>query len=206
MTKVKICGITNLEDARLAVRFGADMLGFNFYRKSPRYIEPDKAAEIVVALPSNILNVGVFVNENSESVVDIAARANLHAVQLHGDESPDYVQKLRDIDVIKAFRISDGFDEKQLDEFNVDSILIDAFSVNEYGGAGVTCDWHISKRIADRFPKMFLSGGLSADNVQQAIKSVRPYAVDACSLLESSKGKKDAARLEAFLKAAKSTL
>jgi phosphoribosylanthranilate isomerase len=203
MTKIKICGITNLEDAQLAMNLGADMIGFNFYKKSPRYIDPEKARMIIDMLSPNVENAGVFVNAPQQEVVRISKLARLDAVQLHGDESAEYIGGLNRLRVIKAMRLSPGYDFSTSEHSNVDSILLDAFSSNEYGGTGQTCDWKVAERVARGFPKVFLSGGLDADNVVEAITTVRPFAVDACSRLESTKGKKDPRKLEAFVSAVK---
>jgi phosphoribosylanthranilate isomerase len=204
MTKVKICGITNVEDASLAAGYGADMLGFNFYKNSPRYVDPDSAAAIIDSLNGMVENIGVFVNENVGRVREIADSIGLYAVQLHGDESPEYVSHLNGMTVIKAFRLGKGFQDSYIEDFNVDAILVDAFCADEYGGTGKTCDWETARQINSKFSKMFLSGGLDHDNVADAIRRVRPFAVDACSLLESEKGKKDAVKLQKFIEAAKS--
>lgn len=203
MTQVKICGITNLEDALLSQRFGADILGFNFYEKSPRYIEPRKAREIIEQLSTKVEKVGVFVNEAQEKVSQTVELCGLDAIQLHGDELPEYIDILDGIKIIKAFRLSPGVNTTMFANYKADSILLDALSSTGYGGTGQTCDWDLASDVAKTFPKVFLSGGLGADNVAEAIRTVRPYAVDACSRLESAKGKKDFEKLEKFIIAAK---
>jgi phosphoribosylanthranilate isomerase len=201
MTLVKICGITTLADAMVAVEAGADALGFNFYRPSPRYIRPEKAREIIDRLPESILKVGVFVNEDVESVARIATEANLSAVQLHGDESPEYCHKLAGQYVIKVFRAGDGVD---VETYGVDAIMLDTKDDLLRGGTGRVFDWSIAQRTNDSTPKLFLAGGLSPENVAEAITTVRPYAVDACSSLEESPGRKDHTRVRAFVKAVRS--
>ncbi len=206
MTRVKICGITNEEDALAAVKFGADALGFNFYTKSPRYISPDKARQIIEKLPEKILIVGVFVNEALEKTKEIAETVKLDAIQLHGDETPDFVRKLKsktDLEVIKAFRVSPDFEPEKIVEYGADAVLLDAYSPNEYGGTGKTFDWEIAKRTQKIFPKMYLAGGLSAENISGVILEIKPFAVDACSSLEKEKGVKDLQKLERFLSAVK---
>lgn len=208
MTKVKICGITNLEDALLSARFGADALGFNFYEKSPRYISPEKAGEIVAQLPKEILKVGVFVNESSEKIAEIALIAKLDALQLHGEETPEFARKLKqttNLEIIKAFRVSPEFKPEDVLQYQVDAILLDAYSPKEHGGTGECFDWEIAKRVQEIFPKMYLAGGLSADNVGSAIRSKKPFAVDACSKLEIEKGKKDKIKTVNFIRRAKNT-
>lgn len=206
MTRVKICGITNQEDALVSVKFGSDALGFNFYKKSPRYILPKKARQIIENMPEKILNVGVFVNENIEKIIEIAESAKLDAIQLHGEETPEFVRKLKtktDLEVIKAFRVSPNFEPEKIVEYGVDAILLDAYSPNERGGTGETFDWEIANRTQKIFPKMYLAGGLSPENISRAILEVRPFGVDACSCLEKEKGVKDLQKLERFLSAVK---
>ncbi|MCY7346508.1 MAG: phosphoribosylanthranilate isomerase [Pyrinomonadaceae bacterium] len=202
MTKVKICGITNLEDALLSARFGADALGFNFYEKSPRYIAPEKAREIVEQLPASILKVGVFVNETLSEIIKIARIAKLDALQLHGEETPEFARELKaktNLEIIKAFRVSPEFKPEDVLQYEVDAILLDAYSPKEHGGTGETFDWEIAKQVKEIFPKIYLAGGLSAENVEEVIKNVSPFAVDACSCLEKSQGRKDFIKVETFV-------
>lgn len=204
MTKVKICGITNLEDALVSAKFGADALGFNFYSRSPRYIEPEKAREIIEQLPQEILKVGVFVNEDLDKIVKIASLAKLDAIQLHGEETPEFARELKaktGLEIIKAFRVSTDFKPEDVLKYETDAILLDAYNPKEHGGTGETFDWEIAKRVREIFPKMYLAGGLSHENVWKAIKNVLPYAVDSCSLLEQQKGKKDELKLLNFISA-----
>ncbi len=208
MTKVKICGITNLEDALLSAKFGADALGFNFYRKSPRYISPEKAREIIKQLPPKVLKVGVFVNEGLEEICKTAEIAKLDAIQLHGEETPEFAVELKaktNLEIIKAFRVSENFKPEVVLQYAVDAVLLDAFSPKEHGGTGETFDWEIAKRVQVIFPKMYLAGGLSVENIEQATENARPYAVDTCSSLEKIKGKKDFQKLKRFLILAKIT-
>ncbi len=194
MTKVKICGITNLEDALLSAKFGADALGFNFYEKSPRYISPEKAREIIEQLPGEILKVGVFVNESLDKIIEIAETARFDAIQLHGEETPEFAREIKaktNLEIIKAFRVSENFKPEDVLPYEVDAVLLDAYSPKEQGGTGKTFDWGIAKKVREIFPKMYLAGGLSTKNVGEAILNIRPFAVDACSLLESEKGLKN---------------
>jgi phosphoribosylanthranilate isomerase len=200
MTLVKICGITNLDDALAAVEAGADALGFNFYRPSSRYIEPLGAREIIEQLPETILPVGVFVNDSSDDVTAIAKQAGLRALQLHGEESPAYCRQLDDWFVIKAFAVNERFDETAVSRYEVNAIMLDASHKVLKGGTGQVIDWAIARRIRDHGRPLFLAGGLSPENVAAAIKTVEPYCVDSCSALESSPGKKDTDRLGAFVK------
>jgi phosphoribosylanthranilate isomerase len=203
MTLVKICGITNLEDALDAIRAGANALGFNFYPPSPRFIEPQAARLIIDQLPDSVLTVGVFVNEESADIVDrIAAVAGVTAVQLHGDESPDYCAQLKHRYVIKVLAVNQDFVPTSALDYEVQAIMLDAFHRDLRGGTGQTFDWSLAHRTRELVPKLFLAGGLSPENVAQAIAAVQPYAVDACSALEIAPGKKDPTRVRAFVKAA----
>ena len=206
MTKVKICGVTNLEDARRAERLGADLLGFNFFKRSPRFISPQAAAEIAKDLGNSIKKVGVFVNEESYTIAEIAEQVGLDAVQLHGNEDPGYITDLRTktrAGLIKAFRVQPGFDLEEIELFDVDQVLLDAFAPDLYGGTGKAFDWDIAQRVMTLRSKLFLAGGLEPDNVSEAIRLVRPYAVDVASGVESSPGKKDTEKMAAFISNAK---
>jgi phosphoribosylanthranilate isomerase len=200
-TKIKICGITTIEDARLSADLGAYALGFNFYKKSPRYIAPEKAQEICEQLPDGVLKVGVFVNESLNEILHIAKTGGLDAVQLHGEESPEFADDLKretNLRVIKAFRVSPDFVAARVLKYNVDAILLDAFSKSLHGGTGHTFDWKVAKNVTAIFPKMFLAGGLSPANVAKAVDAVAPYGIDACSGLESQPGVKDKSKLREF--------
>lgn len=201
---VKICGITNLEDAWTALSAGADALGFNFYRRSSRFITPAAARRIIEELPSSVLAVGVFVNEGEpEDVLRIASEARVSAVQLHGDESPAYCRALGSRMVIKALRVGSDFVPESVLAYETDAILLDAFDRHARGGTGRVFDWQLARRTSRLVPKLFLAGGLTVENVSDAIAAARPYAVDACSGLEHAPGRKDATRVQAFIKAAK---
>jgi phosphoribosylanthranilate isomerase len=203
MTLIKICGITNLNDAHAAVAAGADALGFNFYKPSPRYIAPESAREIINTLPDSLLTVGVFVNEGSpEAVRSIANQAGVKAVQLHGDESPDYCRALDS--VIKTFAVSGDFDLKQLQAYEVDAIMLDTKDNRLRGGTGRVFDWSIAQQVSQLNPKLYLAGGLSPENIREAIEMVQPYAVDACSSLEDKPGIKNHERMRVFVDAVRS--
>lgn len=211
MTKVKICGITNLEDALFAAECGVDALGFNFYPKSPRYIEPSAASDIVGQLPSDVFKIGVFVNEDRERIVETVKEVGLDAVQLHGSEPADAVQSLTNelpasVEMIKAFRIRLDFHPDEILDYDCDAVLLDSFSHDEFGGTGRTFDWEIARSVMALNKQVFLAGGLSRENVGEAIRAVRPYAVDACSRLESSPGKKDRQKVKLFIDAVKQEL
>ena len=202
MVFIKICGITNLEDALAAVAAGADALGFNFYARSPRYIAPDVAREIVAQLPETVMSVGVFVNEELEQVERLADEVGLKGAQLHGDESVEYASALRGRFVIKALRVREGFNPQSVSEYQTDAILLDAFAKEARGGTGRVIDWSIAREVSKYCPRLFLAGGLSPENIADAIAAVHPFAVDACSSLEKAPGRKDAARVREFIKAA----
>jgi phosphoribosylanthranilate isomerase len=203
--KVKICGITNWTDARRAADAGADFLGFNFCRKSPRYVTPGRARKIVRRLPKRVAAVGVFVNEHEENILRIARAVGLDYLQLHGEEAAKSVSRLaRFYPVIKAARVENGFRPAQLTKFRrVRAVLLDGFKPGLHGGTGKTFDWKIARTISsDR--RMFLAGGLGPENIMEAIRVARPYAVDVCSGVESRPGKKDPAKLEALMRAIQS--
>jgi phosphoribosylanthranilate isomerase len=201
MTLIKICGITNLDDALAALAAGADALGFNFYKPSPRYITPRRAREIVEQLPETLLTVGVFVNEESpDALRSIAKEAGIRALQLHGDESPEYCHELAaDYYVIKTFAVSDTFDVQAAQAYEVEAIMLDTKHDTLRGGTGRVFDWSLAQKAASMIPKLFLAGGLSPENIENAVEIVRPFAVDACSALEDTPGKKNHARMRVFI-------
>ena len=183
---------------------GADALGFNFYRQSPRYIEPLTARQIINSLPKKILPVGVFVNEPTPAAVErIASDSGVGAVQLPGDESPEYGRALGDRYVIKVLKAGTGFEPQIALEYEGRAIMLDTFDPEIRGGTGRVFDWSIARKTRTLVPTLFLAGGLSPENVREAIMAVNPYAVDACSSLEELPGKKDSSRVEAFVKAAR---
>ncbi|HLL77147.1 MAG TPA: phosphoribosylanthranilate isomerase [Pyrinomonadaceae bacterium] len=202
MTLVKICGVTNTEDALLCAEAGADMLGFNFYPRSPRYVAPEAARRITERLPATVTSVGVFVNEESPArVEELATRAGVTAVQLHGDEPAAYCRALEGRLVIKALRVSPGFVPGSALTCGAQSVLLDAYSRDLYGGTGEVFDWSAARSVRALVPRLFLAGGLGPENAAEAVRAVAPYAVDACSLLERAHGRKDAARVRAFVAA-----
>ena len=205
MTLVKICGITNLDDALAAVAAGADALGFNFYKPSPRYITPQHAREIVEQLPESMLTVGVFVNEDLDAVRAIASEAGLRALQLHGDETPAYCHELATCHyVIKTFAVSDTFDVQTIKAYEVEAIMLDTKHNRLRGGTGRAFDWSVARHAALTIPNLYLAGGLSPENVENAIKTVRPFAVDTCSALEDAPGKKNHERMRVFVNTVRS--
>jgi phosphoribosylanthranilate isomerase len=198
--KVKICGITSWTDARRAVEAGADFLGFNFYARSPRYIEPRKARKIVERLPETISAVGVFVNETEQKMLETARAVKLDYLQLHGDESPATVARLnRSLRVIKAVRVKPSFRPAQLSRFrSATAFLLDGFDRLRRGGTGKTFDWKLAQGAGLR-GSVFLAGGLTPENVGEAIRAAAPYAVDVCSGVETAPGRKDPALLKALM-------
>ena len=202
MTLVKVCGITNLEDALAAVEAGADMLGFNFYARSPRNVTTDVARRIVEHLPESISCVGVFVNAPTPAeVLKIAGESGVSAAQLHGDETPEFCRALRGLTTIKALRVGKGFAAETAALFETDAVLLDAYAADAYGGTGHTFDWALARATREVVPKLFLAGGLNAENVAEAIESVGPYAVDVCSGVETSPGRKSLPLMRRFVEA-----
>ena len=196
--KVKVCGMTSLKDALVAVEGGADAVGFIFYKKSPRSVTMKTVREIVLELPPFVDTVGVFVDETAEQVNKIADYCNLDIIQLHGDESPTYCKKIRR-KVIKAFRIKDMQSVKKISNFQVSGFLLDTFSEKMHGGTGKVFDWNLALP-AKKFGPVIMAGGLTPNNVQQAVRQIRPYGVDVCSGVESEPGIKDHKKVRAFLK------
>ena len=196
-TRVKICGITSIEDAQIAVNAGASALGFIFYKKSPRYVSPSKVRPIVEALPPFVTPVGVFVNGSEHAVRDICRLARVATVQFHGEESPGYCKRFNHFKIIKAFRVSDVFDFKSVLRYKVDAYLFDTFQEETPGGTGKTFNWELLKNYKFDRP-VILSGGLNPENVRPAIEAVHPYAVDVASGVEKSPGVKDYRLIQAF--------
>ncbi len=199
MIRVKICGITNIEDARAAVNFGADALGFVFYDKSPRAVSPETAKSIVSSLPPYITTVGVFVDENRAKLTDTASFVELDVIQFHGSESPEDCSIGKK--VIKAFRVKELNDLTPLINYKaLSAFLLDTYSPISIGGTGQTFNWEIALE-AKKFGKIILAGGLTPENIEEAIKQVQPYGVDVSSGVEGNeKGKKDHKKLQLFIK------
>lgn len=203
MTRIKICGITSLADARQAGELGAWALGMIFWPGTPRVCSPDVAEEIGAELKRRVELTGVFVNAPLDDVIAMADRASLSLVQLHGDEGPSYcreVERRTGARVIKAVRVNGAAEVQALQPFHTDFHLLDAFSVTAPGGTGESFDWSLA-RLHPRTPPVILSGGLTPDNVGQAIAQVQPYAVDTASGTEAVPGRKDPAKLIAFVRA-----
>jgi phosphoribosylanthranilate isomerase len=204
MTRVKICGITNLADARVAVDAGADMLGLIFYPPSPRYVTPEQARTIVASVPPSLPTIGVFVNEDAATVSRIARVSGVQMVQLHGEESPALCRQLP-WPVIKTFRFTARVHPEMMRQYTVAAYLIEGFHADLYGGGGAVADWQCVATL-QQYGRIILAGGLTADNVAAAIRTVRPYAVDVCSGVEAAPGKKAGHKVRAFVARAKTAL
>ena len=199
MTRIKICGITNIVDALAAVELGVDMLGFVFYGRSKRCVEVKTVRSIINELPGSILKVGVFVDEERDKVLDIAADASLNILQFHGDETPEYCAFFKDdYKVMKAFRIKDGMSLRNVNDYMADYYLFDTYQKSSAGGTGKSFDWKLLKDFEVLKP-FILSGGLTPDNVGRAISELAPYGVDVSSGVESSPGKKDIELIKKFV-------
>jgi phosphoribosylanthranilate isomerase len=198
--RVKICGIGSFEDARLALDLGADALGFNFWSGSPRYVEPAVAREIITRLVPFGSYVGVFVNETAAIIRELVSDVGLTSVQLHGDELPEFSGGLAPLKVIKAIRVGPGFDPASVRCHPASAILLDARVGSSYGGTGHTFDWSAAIE-AKKYAQIILAGGITSENVTEAIRAVRPLAVDVCSGVESRPGKKDPVKLRDIMAA-----
>jgi len=201
--KIKICGITNAQDAEAAVAAGADALGFVFYPQSPRCIEPAVAKRIIAQLPPFVLPIGVFVNQSRETIREVFDECGLGFAQLHGNETPEFCETLGR-PVLRALRLRDRGSLLALAEYKgrmgVRGFVVDAFSPEAYGGTGQTVDWSLAREVAKAAP-ILLAGGLTPYNVQEAIRQVQPYGVDVSSGVEQSPGKKDHEKIRAFAQA-----
>ena len=198
MVKVKICGITNQADAITAVAAGADALGFVFHPLSPRRVSPEQAAEIIRSLPPFVQTVGLFVDQDLSLLNATADQCGLDLIQLHGEETPEYCEAVRRR-VIKAFRVKDSSTLDSLLRYHVSGCLLDAWSPAAHGGTGQTFNWEIAAEAVKRGQRIILAGGLTPENVSEAIAQVGPYAVDVSSGVESSPCRKDADRVRAFI-------
>ena len=201
--KVKICGITNFEDARAAVEAGADLLGFVFAEQSPRCVTVEQAAEIARVVPPFVLRVGLFVNAPTELVMEAMMRCGLQLLQFHGEETPEYCLQFGTMSM-KAFRVKDAETIRTLPDFPTDAWLLDAFVPGQRGGTGHSFNWDLAIEAVKLGKPVFLAGGLTPENVAEAVRKVQPYGVDVSSGVESAPGKKDHAKVRAFIEAAKS--
>jgi phosphoribosylanthranilate isomerase len=199
MVKIKICGITNLEDALNSVKAGCNALGFVFYRKSPRYITPKKASEVIKHIPAHILRIGVFVNAKEKTIKRIARLCNLDMVQFHGNESPEFCKKFKGYKIIKAFRVKDKIELKDLLNYKPFAYLFDTFVRSKVGGTGEKFNWALVRHFSGFRKPIFLSGGLNVKNVTEAIKQVRPDWLDVSTSVEIKPGKKDYNKVRQFI-------
>jgi len=205
MVRVKVCGITNLEDALVAAAAGADALGFNFWPESPRHIEARRAAELIAYLPPFITPVGVVVNESHAGVEHLARASGVRAVQLHGDELPEDAAALAaaGLTVIKAFRVGPGFRPQRLRDYAAaGAFLLDTRVTGKRGGTGKPFDWSVARR-ASPYGRILLAGGLTPENIADAIRQAQPWGVDVCTGVEKKPGVKDHKRLREFIRRAK---
>jgi phosphoribosylanthranilate isomerase len=198
--RVKICGISNPPDAVTAVEGGADMLGFMFYEESPRFVAVDTAAAIIRQLPPFVVNVGVFVNASADFVWRAIRACGLNLLQFHGDETPDFCLQFG-VMSMKAFRMRDAESLQTLSAYHTDAWLLDAFVPGRHGGTGATFNWDLALEAKQSGRPIILAGGLTPENVGEAIRKVAPFAVDVSSGVESAPGKKDAAKIRAFIAA-----
>jgi phosphoribosylanthranilate isomerase len=204
MIRVKICGITNISDAYIAVESGADALGFIFYSKSQRSIAPERAKEIIQEIPGSIGRVGVFVNQEIQAVKEIVGFCGLHLIQLHGDESPQYCGQFPMSTLIKAISHCAEEEMQKLENYAVKAILVDAHEPGLYGGTGKNSDWALALKVKKNHP-LILAGGLNKENIERAIEIVRPCAVDINSGVETSPGKKDPHKIREIMEIIRAT-
>lgn len=197
--RIKICGITNTDDALLSAKLGADALGFIFYKKSPRYISPVDAKSIIKKLPPFVSRVGVFVNESRDSVIETATECSLTAVQLSGDETRDFLMSLP-FRAIKAIRVKDDSSLRVIRSYNPGAtILLDSFVPGAYGGTGTSFDWQLVGGYLNDY-HIIMAGGLRPENVSDMVSGLKPYGVDVSSGVEQSPGKKDPEKLRSFVR------
>ena len=205
MVRVKICGITNINDATNAVHFGADAIGFVF-AKSPRKISKEEASFIIKKLPPFVTSVALFVNEGVNKVKEICQFCNIHTIQFHGNETQDYLDQFTNFKIIKAIRIRDKTDILQLDSLQADAYLLDSYSKDKMGGTGKSFDWNFIKnsdKLSEKLDRVIIAGGLNPENVWEAIRLTKPFGVDTSSGVEASPGIKDKTLIQQFINAAK---
>lgn len=205
---VKICGVTNVEDAEACARFGAEMIGLNFSPQSPRCLSLAQANEIIAAARahrSEVKFIGVFVNQEASFIEKVARHLVLDAVQLHGEETPADLERLRAPAVIKAFRVGPDFSAARVSDYDCAGILLDGWSASLPGGTGKTFPWSIAAKVQPFVRRLFLAGGLTAENLAEALKVVRPFALDVCSGVEARPGQKDHEKIRRFIEIARAT-
>ncbi len=201
MTRIKICGITNLEDAKIAIDYGADAIGFVF-AESGRRVSKETVKDIVQKLPPFVTLVGLFVNETAKNIEDVCKHCGINTIQLHGNEPPDFLHSLRQFKIIKAFRIKNEQDIHQVQDYEASAFLLDGYMENQMGGTGTTFDWKIMSSANTSTP-MIIAGGLTHRNVSEAISIASPYGVDVSSGVEIRHGKKDKYLIRKFIDAVK---
>lgn len=206
MVKVKICGITNLEDARAAIAAGADALGFIFYKKSPRYISPKEVDKIIKQLPPSVIKVGVFVSAPEKRIKAIARLCRLDMLQFHGSQTPEFCARFKAYRIIKAIRVKDKLDIRGILRYRTFAWLFDTFCAQKAGGTGRTFDWKLLKDMGAIKKPVFLSGGLTEKNVKEALSIAHPDWVDISSSLEIRPGRKDHSKVRDFVRAAKESV
>jgi phosphoribosylanthranilate isomerase len=201
MIRVKICGLTNLDDAMASAELGADAVGFVMYPKSPRCVKPVRAKRIIAELPPYVTAVGVFANQEFQEVEEIMVECGFDLAQLQGDEPPEFCQRLGSR-VVKAIRVKDAGSLKQMSEYSVRAFLLDTYREDQFGGTGERFDWDLAVQ-ARQYGRIILAGGLTPDNVQEAVAKIQPYGVDVSSGVERQPGKKDHTKIEKFIKQAR---
>ncbi|WP_462137313.1 phosphoribosylanthranilate isomerase [Candidatus Mycalebacterium sp.] len=202
MTKVKVCGITNADDAIMAADMGAAVVGFIFYPGSRRHVEPEPAALIASLLPSNVVKAGVFVNQEVDFIGGVMESVGLDLAQIHGDETPQFCSQIPGV-YMKAIRVKNRDSLKEIDDYDSNFVLLDTFADRQFGGTGRTFDWDLLRGIDLKGKKLFLSGGLNSGNVAESIGAAKPYAVDVCSGVEKKPGVKDSGKLKQFMEEVK---
>jgi phosphoribosylanthranilate isomerase len=205
MIGVKICGITNIGDACVAVESGADALGFIFYPKSQRYIVPERAREILQKVPGSVGRVGIFVNQEIQGIKEIVSFCGLHLIQLHGDESPQYCAQFPRSSLIKTVSVCTEEEVQRLENYPVKAILVDKHEPGCYGGTGKNSDWALALKVKKKHP-LILAGGLNQENIKRAIEAVRPCAVDINSGVEIAPGKKDFRKIREIMGIIRATI
>ena len=198
-TIIKVCGLTQADEALTCVELGVQWLGFNCYQKSKRYLPPEAIATIVKQLPPAAKTVGVFVNASAKEIEKILQQTGLHLAQLHGDESPDFANTLQ-VPWFRAFRVMNDLAEEEIRSYGQELFLLDAAQTGQYGGTGHAFDWKVATRLRDH-GKLLLAGGLRPDNVKEAVLQVRPFGVDVASGVESATSRKDPQKVANFIAA-----
>lgn len=202
--KVKICGLTNIEDTMDAIELGADYLGFNFYKDSPRFLKDQEFEKIILEIPFEIPKVGVFVNADPQRVIDLVTAFDINFLQFHGDETAEYCNQFAR-PYIRAFRPESEKDLEGIGDYHSEFFLVDSFVQDSYGGTGVVSNWDLARKVKKEHRQpLFLAGGLKTENVEMAIHSVKPFAVDVSSGVEEKVRKKSYRKMEEFIKTAKS--